>query len=118
MSNEEQQLAELLNSLHIWTVKSHNKVIHKPFEKHTCSLYRFGWFYINDYEYSISEWRFRNGIIKFFTEETGDYITFNINTSEVIGNSFVKDSWPLYISKKIRINIVKVLRKLIDKLQH
>lgn len=111
------RLNELLASLNIWVSKSNNVYSHAELEKDTGSLYRFGWFYINGYKYSVSGWKFKDGIVTFECETTGEKIKYNIVESKVINKVFKKDTLLIGITKKIRTKISMWLKDLSDKLQ-
>lgn len=109
-------LNELLESLRQWSSKTGNYVDQLAYEKPTGSLYRFGWFYINGYKYSISGWKFDDGIVTFENEETGEKVKYNIVQMTVVGKKFKKDTLYTRWLKKIRILISIILRKISDKL--
>ena len=107
----------LMCSLEIWATVTHNQVDHAEFEKESGSLYRFGWFIINGYRYSISGWKFREGIVTFEEETTGEKIKYDIMLSRVLNKEFKRDSLISSIVKKTRIKLSVWLRKISDKLQ-
>ena len=107
----------LMCSLEIWGKATHNHVTHEEFGKDSGSLYRYGWFIINGYRYSISGWKIREGIVTFEREDTGEKVKFDIMLSRTVSNEFQRDSFITKITKKIRILLSVWLRKLSDKLQ-
>jgi hypothetical protein len=90
---------------------------HKPFPKSTGSLYRFGWFYINGYKYSISGWKFKDGLVTFENEKTGEKIKYEIDTFKLKNGEFKKDTFVERIVKSIRNKLSLWLKDLSDKLQ-
>jgi len=115
--NDIDRLNELKDSLNDWAVKSNNTIIYDEYEKDTESLYRFGWFIINDYKYSISGWKIAGGIITFENEENGEKFKYNMGEHEVIAKPFIKDNLVKKLIKKIRFTLSQWLRELSDKLQ-
>ena len=63
--NDIERSNRLIESLNNWSKKTNNKFIHEPYQKETETLYRFGWFHINNYKYSISGWKFMDDIVTF-----------------------------------------------------
>jgi len=104
----------LLFCLELWAKKNKNTIQHSFSKKETGSLYRFGIFKINGYNYSISGWRFDKHIITFENEETGEKIKFDIEKSETIYNRFKKDGFIQSKNKKIRNFISDWLQGLSD----
>lgn len=90
---------------------------HKPFPKTSGSLYRFGWFYINGYKYSISGWKFKDGLVTFEREDTGEKIKYSIPDNNLKNGQFKKDGLIEKNVKLIRRVISKWLKDLSDKLQ-
>jgi len=111
------RLQELTTSLEAWAKATNNSLQCVEFEKNTESLYRFGWFIINGYKYSISGWKFLVGIVVFENELDGTKIKYNIPDKAIIGTAFRKDTWVVSNIKKIRRILSNLLRKLSDKLQ-
>lgn len=107
----------LMLSLKIWSNVTHNHVEHVGNEKETGTLYRFGWFIINGYRYSISGWKFREGIVTFEEETTGEKIKYDIMLSVVLNKKFKKDSFISSIIKLVRVKSSILLRNISDKLQ-
>lgn len=107
---------DLIDSLKSYIKINNFTFKYKPYEKETNSLYRFGWFYINGYKYSISSWNFRDNIVV-FEEENGEKIKYDIDILNVIGEKFVKDGKIVSLLKKIRSKLSNCLRSLSDKLQ-
>lgn len=112
-----EKLHKLKESLNQWTEKTSNSFKYTKYEKNSESLYRFGWFFINDYKYSISGWKFGAGIITFENEANGEKIKYNIGEQSVIGKEFTKDSWIEKVFKTIRYKLSHLLRTWSDKLQ-
>ncbi len=111
------KFSSLMCSLEIWATVTHNHVSHEEYEKDSGSLYRFGWFVINGYRYSISGWKIREGIVTFEREDTGEKVKFDIMLSRTVNNEFQRDGFFTKITKKSRILLSVWLRKLSDKLQ-
>lgn len=107
----------LMCSLEIWATVTHNTVSHEEYNKESGSLYRYGWFIINGYRYSISGWKFREGIVTFEEESTGEKIKYDIMLSRVLNKEFKRDNFVSSIVKKTRIKLSVLLRKISDKLQ-
>jgi len=82
----------------------------------TESLYRFGWFHINDYKYSVSGWSFRKKIVT-FEDVDGNKIKFSIANKLTFGGDFKKDNLIAGITKKIRNGIANYLKDISDKLR-
>ena len=115
--NDIEKLNNLIHSLKIFSISKAMDIKRVDYETHTNSLYRFGWFYINGYKHSISGWNFRKDIIIFEDENTGKKIKYNINTSSVIGEDFIKNSVTTKIQRKLKRKLSRWLRKLSDQLQ-
>lgn len=116
--NDITRLESLICSLKIWSRVTHNAFSHYEYEKDTGSLYRFGWFNINGYKYSVSGWKFKEGIVTFENEDTGEKIKYDIMLSRPVnGGHFTKDDFFTGNIKKLRIKVSIWLRKLSDKLQ-
>ena len=95
---------------------SHFKVSYSNNNRDTESLYRFGWFTIEDYEYSISAWSFKKRIIT-FEDKVGNKVKYSIRDKSVIGLPFKKDTLYVSIKKRIKNKLVNWLKDLSDKLQ-
>lgn len=91
-------------------------VSYKEPTKNTNSLYRFGYFIINGYEYFISAWSFHSNIVTFENKE-GKKVKYNIETKKTIGDDFKTDTVFEKIIKFIRIKLSSLLKDLSDKLQ-
>lgn len=89
-SNDIDKFNSLMKSLHIWSIVTHGTTSHEEYHKETGSLYRFGWFIINGYRYSVSGWKFKDGIVTFEEENTGSKIKYDIMLSMVLNNDFKK----------------------------
>lgn len=107
----------LMESLEIYTMFNGNTVKHEPLEKTTGSLYRFGWFYINGYKYSVSGWKFRDGLVTFENEETGEKVKYSIPNNAMKVGEFKKDNFLEKYVKLVRRTLSKKLKELSDKLQ-
>jgi len=92
------------------------KVRYEQNYRDTESLYRFGWFYINDYKYSVSGWAFLKGIVTFESED-GYKVKYSIPNKLTFVNEFKKDTFISKNIKKVRIKLSKWLKDLSDKLQ-
>jgi len=108
---------ELNNSLIKFCYSDGSVLRHKTFPKSSGSLYRFGWFYINDYKYSISGWKFKDGLVTFENEETGEKVKYSIPDISMKNGEFKKDGFIEKNVKLIRRKISKWLKDLSDKLQ-
>jgi len=95
---------------------TNNKLTLEQNSRDTESLYRFGWFYINNYKYSISGWSFRKKIVT-FEDLDGNKIKFSIVNKLTFGGEFKKDSFFITVSKKIRNSIANYLKDISDKLR-
>lgn len=104
-------------SLNNWASNTNNNVRYIEYKKETGSLYRYGWFIINGYKYSISGWKLKDGIITFENEISGEKIKYDIINSDVVNKTFIKDSLLISMIKKVRITLSKWLRNISDKLQ-
>ena len=102
---------ELIKSLN----SSAYDVQHKPNHRQTESLYRFGWFIINDHIYSISEWSFIKGHVT-FESENGYKVKYSIPNKITIDGDFKKNSFIEKITRKVRIKLSTWLKDLSDKL--
>ena len=116
-SKDKIKLEELMDSLYKWSMKSmYYSILHTEYEKDTGTLYRFGWFFINDEKYAVVSWQFSKGFVTFEHDKTHEKIKFNINESE-----FIKDikTPSIYFRFKRRIlnRVSKLLKELSDKLQ-
>ncbi len=107
----------LLNSLMIWSKKSKHTVIHKHINYETLSLYRYGWFYINHYKYSISGWQLKDNLVTFENEDNHQKIKYAINENNVINVEFKKDNMYNSFIRKLKKLLSNKLRYLSDKLQ-
>lgn len=107
----------LHNSLTQWSLNTQNTFSSTPYEKETGSLYRYGWFYINNYKYSISGWNLKTGIVTFEIEATNEKIKFDINQDGEVSTKFPKDNTITVLEKNIKSKISKWLRNMSDKLQ-
>lgn len=114
--NDVKRSNNLVDSLSVFTFKTTNSVRHLPYEKETNTLYRFGWFYINGYKYSVSGWSFKKGIVTFENESTGCKIKYDLQSNDVVGQKFIKDSCCIKYLKMIRLWLSERLRKISDKL--
>ena len=85
-------------------------------KRETESLYRFGWFYINGYKYSISGWSFKKQVVS-FEREDGEKVKYSIEDKKEIMGNFKKDTKLNSISKKLRNNLADLLKDLSDKLR-
>ena len=103
---------ELVKSLR----KTNNKLKFEHNDRDTESLYRFGWFYINDYKYSISGWSFRKKIVT-FEDELGNKVKFSVANRLTFGGDFKKDGIVVGIKKKFRNGIANWLKDISDKLR-
>lgn len=110
-------LRSLMCSLKIWATVTNNTISHEEYRKETGSLYRFGWFIINGYKYSISGWKFKEGIVTFEEESTGEKVKYDIMLSRTLNKEFGRDNILTYIIKNARIKLSVLLRNLSDKLQ-
>ena len=115
--NDKMLLNGLISSLQMFAYENGHVISHKPIEKATGSLYRFGWFYINGYKYSISGWKFKDGLVTFENEETGEKVKFSISDNSMKVGKFKKDKFIEKNVKLIRRKISKWLKDLSDKLQ-
>ena len=111
--NDIERSNKLIESLNNWSKKTNNKFIHETYQKETETLYRFGWFYINNYKYSISGWKFMDDIVTFECETSGTKVKFDINVSNTLNNSFKRDN----LIRKIRSKMSLWLKDLSDKLR-
>lgn len=89
---------------------------HTPFPKQSGSLYRFGWFYINGYRYSISGWKFKDGLVTFERDDTNEKIKYSIPDKKIKNGIFKKDSFIEKNVKHIRKQVSIWLKDLSDKL--
>jgi hypothetical protein len=103
---------ELVQSLR----KTDLKLVLEENTRDTETLYRFGWFHINDYKYSVSGWSFRKKIVT-FEDVLGDKIKFSIPDNKIIGTNFKKDNFITYLIKKIRNSLANYLKDISDKLR-
>ena len=116
-NEDKNRLYYLLNSMNTWAKKTNNAFTHTEFDKETGSLYRFGWFVINGYKYSVSGWKFKEGVVTFEHEDTHEKIKYDIMTCDVMNKKFKKDTFLQHHIKKIRVTFSDLLRTLSDKLQ-
>lgn len=114
---DNKKLIELINSVNIYIRLNGGSFKHEYIEKDTNSLYRFGWFYINGYKYSLCAWNFRKNIVEFENEHHHDKIKFDINIFDVLNKPFRKDSFITCKIKTIRAKASTFLGNLSDKLQ-
>lgn len=106
-------LEELQKSL----LSSEYDVITKKNERDTESLYRFGWFYINGYKYSISAWSFQKKVIT-FESKGGTKVKYSIPNKLTFGpTNFKKDTYLTSIQKRLRNGLADFLKDLSDKLR-
>jgi len=111
-------LNKLMASLYMYNIRTRATIDHKPNTKTTGSLYRFGLFYINGYKYSVSGWKFKDDIVTFENEDTGEKFKFSIVEADVIyDKDFKKDGFFEKYVKLIRKKISNTLKDLSDKLQ-
>lgn len=103
---------ELVRSLDATDVK----LVLAKNSRDTESLYRFGWFYINDYKYSVSGWSFRKKIVS-FEDALGNKVKFSIVDKSTFGGEFKKDGTFLSIKKKISNGLANWLKDISDKLR-
>jgi len=103
---------ELVESLR----KTNNKLTLEENDRDTESLYRFGWFHINDYKYSISGWSFRKKIVT-FEDTDGNKIKFSVANKLTFEGDFKKDNLITGLTKKIRNGIANYLKDISDKLR-
>jgi hypothetical protein len=109
---------KLIASLNKWMSNTDNTYKQTNIGKETGSLYRYGWFYINDHKYSISGWQFRDGIVTFENEKTGEKIKYSIDNADVVNKkTFTKDDWLTKITNRLRFKISIWLREISDILQ-
>lgn len=104
VEHDDKLLNTLKVSLECWSKTTKNTVTHKFKSKESLSLYRFGIFNINGYDYSISGWRFDTNVVTFENEKTGDKVKFSIIDNDVVKSTFVKDGY--FKSKKNRIKLI------------
>jgi len=92
-------------------------VEYKKADRETESLYRFGWFIIDGYKYSISAWSFKKGQVT-FEMKNGTKVKYSIPNHMYLGETdFKKDTFIEMIIKKFRTSLSKWLKDLSDKLQ-
>jgi len=106
----------LIESLKVYSKKNNFMFKYKSYEKETNSLYRFGWFFINEYKYSVSSWNFKKNIVV-FENENEKKIKYDVDNKTVYGEKFVKDTKITVLMKKIRKSLSNWLGNLSDKLQ-
>ena len=88
----------------------------EPNNRDTESLYRFGWFYIHEYKYSVSGWSFKKKVVTFECED-GTKVKYSIEEQKTIMGEFKKDNKIVCINKKIRNRLADWLKDLSDKLR-
>ena len=97
--------------------KSKYNVDYRKNDRETESLYRFGWFIINGYEYSISAWSFKKGQVT-FENDNGVKVKYSIYNKIHFGDTEFKQDNPIeMVVKKVRNGLAKWLKDLSDKLQ-
>jgi len=112
-ASDRQNYKNLCDSLN----NSKYTVEYEKVERETESLYRFGWFIINGYKYSISAWSFKKGQVT-FEMENGIKVKYSIPNHIYFGETeFKKDTFTEMIIKKLRNGLSKWLKDLSDKLQ-
>jgi hypothetical protein len=107
---------ELEGSLNKFCYSTKAEIYHKPFPKSTGSLYRFGWFYINGYKYSVSGWKFKDGLVTFENEDTHEKVKYSITDNMMRVGEFKKDGIIEKYVKLLRRKLSKILKELSDKL--
>lgn len=113
MTNKDKDNLELLrDSLN----RSNYNVIYEDNERETESLYRFGWFYVYGYKYSVSGWSFQKQVVT-FENEIGEKIKYSIPNKITFAGDFTKDGFLFSIQKKLRNNLADWLKDLSDKLR-
>lgn len=111
--NKDIELLEtLITSLNKWQSKNKTDFKHTEHIKETGSLYRFGYWYFYDTKYSISGWKFRDGIVTFENEQTGEKVKYSIDDAIIKNGKFSRDG----LLTKIRKKISQWLKDLSDKL--
>lgn len=109
--------AALDTSLKKYAYHTGSTYSHTPFPKSSGSLYRFGWFYINGYKYSVSGLKFKDGLVTFENESTGEKVKYLIETHELRNGNFKKDTLFEKYVKLVRNKLSLWLKELSDKLQ-
>lgn len=111
-TKDKENLKSLKESLN----NSDYSVIIEENSRDTESLYRFGWYHINGYKYSVSGWAFQKNVVT-FESETGEKVKYSISENKSIFGEFKKDNFIDSIQKKIRNNLADWLKDLSDKLR-
>ena len=113
MTNKDEENLELLRTS---LFASAYKVVCEDNERDTESLYRFGWFHINGYKYSVSGWSFKKQVVT-FENEKGEKVKYSIPNKITFGGDFKKDNLFFSIQKKLRNNLADWLKDLSVKLR-
>ncbi len=105
-----------LKSLRKSLFDSKYNVVFEDNDRETESLYRFGWFYVNGYKYSVSGWSFQKQVVT-FENEKGEKIKYSIPNKMTFKDDFQTDSFLFGIQKKLRNYLADRLKDLSDKLR-
>ena len=95
---------------------SNFNVVFEDNDRETESLYRFGWFYINNYKYNISAWSFQKNIVT-FESINGLQVKYNMSSKLTTMNTFKQDTLFVTFQRKIRNGLADFLKDLSDKLR-
>jgi len=111
---DKEYLGTLIDAL----ILSGIKFNHKKINKNTKSLYRFGTFEIEGYNYVIVSWSFIKSIVTFENTDSLSKIKFSINDKKIISGEFEKMTKIVKYKKYLKNKLADILKELSDKLRN